>query len=242
MTDIHDNIVQLMKSRNVSSNELSEMVEKSDRYMAGTLKHKRDFGVSVLRRICLELKVTPNELLGIDDGHFQAAMKEDEQFLDREVEVLLKALSNRARGKLHRFGVEPTINEIIDWWSAQGGILDGESRFSEFIDIYKMPDTQANRPIPVKMGHDSLAARTFGFSETGQLANLFEDLDRDRNERVVRAHLEVNSGQPLLSLEKVDFRVPGTSGGTELRYNRLLIPFRDRAGNHFVANHSSAIG
>jgi hypothetical protein len=134
----------------------------------------------------------------------------------------------------------PTFDAVLSWWHSTGGVLTGIENFEQYVEIFSPPDSAALRPIPRKMGRQSLAARELNITTVEQLDGIFESSEPAVARSVALAHAGVLEGQPKLSFHSILIDL-STGQLVKLSYMRLLLPVRDGDGQQYVMNYSKPV-
>ena len=91
------------------------------------------------------------------------------------------------------------------------------------------------------MGPNSLASTAFGVADAAQLKNLLQTFSEDLCEKIVIDHVKASQGNPVLTIENLDVKLPGRSFPARFVYKRLLLPVHDGNGNEYILNYSQPL-
>ncbi|QFT93291.1 hypothetical protein FIU86_10595 [Roseovarius sp. THAF9] len=241
MIDFHDRLKTYIKGSSYDYKALSLEIGQGERYISNLLSSKSDPGYSSVVKICSALGITPNQIAGLNDQITLAGGEIDNRIVSAQAERILTSVTREAHRKLSQRGARPLLDDVLTWWHQQGGVLTNFDTLSEHVDLYLAPDEHSRLPEPYKIGHQSLAAQSFGIQTAEHLRYLFTTFDDKLCESVRLAHVEATRGEPKLTIEEIDVMLPGHSFPLRFTYKRLLLPVRDGQGNKFVLNYSQAL-
>lgn len=241
MADFHQRLKELIKNSEYDYKSLSLKIGQGERYISNLLSNKSDPGYSSVVKICSALGLTPNQIAGLDDQVSLAGPEIDNTIVTAHAERILTAVTKEAHRKLAIRGAQPLLDDVLTWWHQQGGLLSNFDAISDHVDLYHAPTVDTTMPDPYKIGHQSLATRSFGTESTEHLRYLFTTFDPKLTESVRMAHVETTKGDPQLSVQEIDVTLPGYSFPLRFNYKRLLLPVKDTANNDYVLNYSQAL-
>jgi transcriptional regulator with XRE-family HTH domain len=239
--EIHDKLKDVISTSGMTYQELSREIGQGDRYISNLLKSQSDPGFSTVAKICAVLGVTPNQLTGVDDSLTLQTSPATEKMVQRQADKLLLQVSNLARQRLAAGGISPTIDDLLEWWHREDGVLWDFERFSEQIDLYAPPEATSRAIEPVRAGRDSLASRSFGTEDTESLRRFIRALPDDMNEKLVLDQVETHRQGPKISIEELVIKLPDVNTPAIFKYKRLYLPVRDLNGSEMILNYSQAI-
>ena len=245
MTAEHDNLgfffgnlIRLIQETGVSKRQLSLMIGRQQNYISNLLAQRSSPGLDAVYAIAEALKVDVADLLR-PGPQFSVAAESGENFwVEKTAERVLAAALERSR---ERTAYEaPTFDSVLNWWHANNGVLTGLGLFEQYIEIFEPPDDTDMRPVPSRIGPQSLAARVLGISEPAHLEQIFSSSDPEVARSVAVAHRDVARGQPQLSCHSIMVNLAG-GNVVQLSYNRLLLPVTDANGQRYVLNYSKPV-
>jgi len=190
-TTFHHRLDQKIIEAGLSYRELSLRIGKGETYIATLVRNRNDPGLSTVVDICNALKIGLADLLPESSPANGLTIGAAWQVEDIAEEVLF-AVAKRARLRDVQGGSKPTLDEIFEWWHRQGGRLENFDELREHIDLFTPPPEDARMPVPARLGHDSLVARTFGVEDEDNLRHLLNHLDTKLNKRIAQAHSEAH--------------------------------------------------
>ncbi|MEM8774858.1 MAG: helix-turn-helix transcriptional regulator [Pseudomonadota bacterium] len=241
MLDLHARLKVFIKATDFDYKSLSLAIGQGERYISNLLSSKSDPGYSNVVKICAALGTTPNQLAGIGDEIDLTASQIDHQIARAQAEHLLTLITREARRKLSAFGARPLLDDVMNWWHEQKGVLTNFDLISEHVDLYLAPSAEHDLPTPYRLGSASLAAESFGIQTAEQLREILSILDEGLVKNIKMAHAQTSGGDPKLSIEDIDILLPGHHFASRFLYKRLLLPVRDTKGRKFVLNYSRAL-
>lgn len=241
MLDFHDRLKSFIQDSPFDYKSLSLEIGQGERYISNLLSSKSDPGYSSVVKICSALGITPNQIAGLNDQITLAGGEIDNRVVSAQAERILTSVTREAHRKLSQRGARPLLDDVLTWWHQQGGVLSNFDTLSEHVDLYLAPEPGHKLPEPYKVGHNSLAAQSFGIESAEHLRYLFTTFDQNLSESVRLAHVEATRGDPQLSIQEIDVLLPGHSFPLRFTYKRLLLPVKDSHGNDYVLNYSQAL-
>lgn len=241
MLDFHDRLKTYIQGSQFDYRSLSLEIGQGERYVSNLLSAKSDPGLSNVVKMCSALGITPNQIAGLDDQITLSGTEVDTRIVNAQAERILTAVSNEAHRKLSHRGANPLLDDVLTWWHQQGGLLSNFDMLSEHVDLYVAPERDSSIPEPYQVGHNSLAARSFGIETAEHLRYLFTTFDHSLTESVRLAHVAATKGDPQLSVEEIDVALPGHRFPLRFTYKRLLLPVKDHNGQDYVLNYSQAL-
>jgi len=241
VTDFHHRLKTLIQSSDYDYKSLSLKIGQGERYISNLLSNRSDPGYTSVVKICSALGLTPNQIAGLDDQITLAGTDVDARVVSAHADRILSAVTKEAHRKLATRGAQPLLDDVLSWWYQQGGLLANFDMLSEHVDLYRAPKSNARTPDPYKIGHQSLATRSFGVNSTEHLRYLFSTFDSKLSQEVAMSHVNTLKGDPHLSIQEIDVTLPGHSFPLRFVYKRLLLPVKDTGGNGYVLNYSQAL-
>ncbi len=203
-------------------------------YVSDILRNNRKPNFAAIARICANLGVTPNDLLGLPTGigiSFSATSKESfDQIADKIVVCATELAKNKMRDR-------PSTDGMLGWWHDNGGRLEGHGQISPFFDLYEEPRRDLDTIVLSRMGERSTAAQCLGSTDSAILKSAIAMFDAPTKARIIKAHRSALSGQPLLSVEAIDVSHPSGDVAIAFSYSRLLLPVTDRDGKLLVLTY-----
>jgi len=239
--DFHDRLKTYIKDSPFDYKSLSLEIGQGERYISNLLSSKSDPGYSSVVKICSALRITPNQIAGLNDQITLAGGEIDNRIVSTQAERILTAVTREAHRNLSQRSAHPLLDDVLTWWHQQGGVLSNFDGLSEHVDLYLAPAPNSNLPEPYKIGHRSLAAISFGIQTAKHLRYLFTTFDETLCQSVRLAHVETMRGDPQLSIQEIDVMLPGHNFPLRFTYKRLLLPVKDTQNNRYVLNYSQAL-
>ncbi len=206
------------------------------------VRNRNDPGLSTVIDICGVLGIEVTELIGEGPARKSRPVAQIAPWdVNEFAEMLINTAAQRARQIVSDHGVNPTIDDVIEWWHEHGGRLEDYDRLRDKVDLFAPPSGEASMPVPFRLGSDSLVARKFSLYDEDHLRNLLPRLDNGRAQKIATAHKEALSGRPILSVEEMDVQLPEKGQSIRAKYKRLLLPVHNPRGDAFVLNYSQLI-
>ena len=232
------NLVRLIQEAGISKRQLSLMIGRQQNYISNLLAQRSSPGLDAVYAIAEALKIDVADLLRPGPQFSVAAESGENYWIEKTAERVLAAALERSR---ERTAYEaPTFDSVLNWWHANNGVLTGLGVFEQYIEIFEPPKDDEMRPIPKKVGSQSLAARELGITEPAHLERIFASSDPEVARSVAIAHQEVSHGQPQLSVHTITVNM-SNGNAVKLSYNRLLLPVIDGNGQRFILNYSKPV-
>ena len=205
MLDFHDRLKTYILDSPYDFKSLSLEIGQGERYISNMLSAKSDPGYSSVVKICSALGITPNEIAGLSDQITLTGGEIDSRIVTAQAERILTSVTREAHRKLSKRGARPLLDDVLTWWHQQGGVLSNFDRLSEHVDLYLAPETDNNLPEPVKIGHYSLAAQSFGIQTAEHLRHLFTTFDQELIERI-RVYGELIGTAAIVEENEIGYR------------------------------------
>ncbi len=242
ISSFHHRLDQKILEAGLSYRELSVRIGRGETYISSMVRNRNDPGLSTVIEICNVLGIELAELVDCAPAPMRRHVSVDGQDINDFAEMLIAAAAKRARDVVSDRGINPTIDEVIEWWYLRGGLLEDFDTLRDKVDLFAPPPSDASMPVPVRIGSDSLVSRKFSLHNEDHLRNLLPRLETVQTARIASAHLEALSGHPVLSIEQIQLFLPERNENVHARYKRLLLPVRDPRGDALVLNYSQLIG
>jgi len=232
------NLLRLLGEAGLTKRRLSISIGKPPGFLDGLFQNRTPPDLLVVYGIAGVLKVDVADLLRPGPRFGLTSNGVRNYWAERTAEEYLQAALNRSR-EAASFEA-PTFDALLNWWHANSGRLVDLDRISNYIELFEPPDAADLRPIPFKLGRESLAARELGLSRPEHLQEIFDQSEPDVARSVALAHLEVAGGQPKLSCHTILANMMNCNV-VEMIYNRLLLPVKDGDGRTYVLNYSKPV-
>lgn len=232
------NLSRLIGEAQLTPRNLSLQIGRSPDYIAEIIRCRRSPDLEAVYAIADALRVDVADLLRPGPFFGITAENSGNYWAEKVAEGVLATALEESRQKT-AFEA-PTFDAVLNWWHANNGLLADMDAFEQYVEIFNSPDLSNPRPMPNRMGAQSLAARELGITTIEQLRLIFESSEPAVARAVALAHLDVAGGQPKLSAHTI--MIDLSSGQlVKLDYMRLLLPVRDGDGQNYVLNYSKPI-
>lgn len=207
---------------------LSTEIGKSPSYLRGFLSNASEPGAMVVLALSEKLGVSPNQLLGVNDKEAQ---------IERASREISLGVSRLVGDSLN----EHTGRDIMSWWNATGGHLTGSESFSDYVDIYEIPDSTEAHVCPLVLGAQSTASTQLGVNSAELLQKTIAPLGEGFARRILSAHESSLKNGAYSSIEGLDVEHPETGQRIHIKYVRTLAPIRLLTGEQAVLNFSELL-
>ena len=238
MSYFFGNLSRLMIEARITPRQLSTEIGRSPDYVSDMI-HRRDLpDLEAVYGMAEALKVDVADLLRPGPSFGFTARQPGKYWAEQVAEKVLAGALEESR---QRADFEPpTFDAVLNWWHSTGGLLTGIEDFERYIEIFSPPDSVVMRPVPRRLGRQSLAARELNISTIEQLDGIFQNSEPAVARTVALAHAGVLEGQPKLSFHSI--LIDLSSGQlVKLSYMRLLLPVRDGDGQRYIMNYSKPV-
>lgn len=231
------NLARLIGEARLTPRQLSQAIGRDPDHVADLMRRRASPDLEAVYAMAETLKVDVADLLRPGPSFGFTAAHSRNYWAEKVAEKVLTGALEESR---QRTIEAPTFDAVLNWWHANGGLLTDMEKLDQYVEIFARPDPATMRPVPFRMGAQSLAARELGISTVSQLEQVFDSSEPQVRRLVAMAHAEVIEGQPRLSFHSILIE---TSSGQliKLSYVRLLLPCRDGEGQRFVMNYSKPI-
>ncbi len=232
------NLSRLMREARKTPRQLSLEIGRGPDYLGEVIDSRSPPDIAAVYGLAGALKVDIADLLrpGANFGSISRAPARDwaEQVAEKALAGTLEESRQPAA-----FAV-PTFDAVLSWWDGQRGLLTEMGNLDDYVEVFSAPDADLMRPVPRKVGRQSLAARELRISTVEQLDRVFRTSEPTVARSVALAHAEVLGGQPKLSFRSILIDL-STDQLVKLSYFRLLLPVRDVDGQSLVINYSKPV-
>ncbi len=241
MSNFHDRLEAKIKEAGISRRKLSLEIGQGQSYIANLMLNRSDPGFETILRICTILKTDPNELAGVSPSVSLTSTSMAPNDVDQIAEKVYSKLAQDAWIAQKPRQMRPRVDEIIEWWDTQNGLLQNFDQIAESVDLFDLPNETSQHISPYKMGRESLATRAFGIEDADNLRRVLEGFDPQFNETLVLSHRSSSLGKIVHSVEDLDVGVAG-KGRVQVKYQRLLLKVHDISGREFILNFAQPFG
>ena len=238
MSYFFGNLLRLMTEARITPRQLSTEIGRDPDYLSDIMHRRSPPDLEAVYGLAEALKVDVADLLRPGPSFGFTARQPGKYWAEQLAE---KVLAGALQENGQKADAEPpTFDAVLNWWHSTGGLLTEMEKLEQYIEIFSPPDGDAMRPIPKRMGLQSLAARELNISTVEQLDGVFESSEPAVGRSVALAHADVLEGQPSLSFHSILIDL-STGKAVKLCYFRLLLPVRDGDGQRYVMNYSKPV-
>lgn len=238
MSYFFGNLSRLMNEARITPRQLSNEIGRNPDFVSDIIHRRCSPDLEAVYGIADALRVDVADLLRPGPSFGFTARQPGKYWAEQLAEkVLASALDDSRQGREFE---PPTFDAVLNWWHSTGGVLTELESFEQYVEIFSPPDGAAMRPVPTRIGKQSLAARELNISTVEQLDGIFKSSEPAVARSVAMAHADVLEGQPKLSCHSI--LIDLSSGQlVKLSYMRLLLPVRDGDGQKYVMNYSKPV-
>lgn len=238
MSYFFGNLSRLMIEARITPRQLSAEIGRRPDYVSDMIHRRSLPDLEAVYGMAEALRVDVADLLRPGPSFGFAARQPGKYWAEQVAEKVLAGAMEECR---QNPDVEPpTFDAVLNWWHSTSGLLTGIENFEHYVEIFSPPDSLAMRPVPRRMGRQSLAARELSISTVEQLDGVFEQSEPAVVRSVALAHADALEGQPKLSLHSILIDL-STGKLVKLSYFRLLLPVRDGEGQRYIMNYSKPV-
>lgn len=223
MSDFHEKLKEFIDSSTYDYKSLSLKIGQGERYISNLLNAKSDPSFETVVRICATLNITPNQLLGIGDQLSIDNLGIEKRLVAAQAEKLLSAVTREAHARLTSRGIRPTVDDVLHWWHRNNGQLKNFRYFEDHVDLFLVPPPDAKEPISIAIGEFGLIGQTLDIKSPADFRRILPGLGESALERVVQSHHNAAKNSPVLTVETMEFWLPGQKFPNSLTYKRLLL-------------------
>jgi transcriptional regulator with XRE-family HTH domain len=238
MSYFFGNLSRLMTEARITPRQLSSEIGRDPDYVSAMLQRRAPPDLEAVYGIAEALRVDVADLLRPGPSFGFTARQPGKYWAEQLAEKVLAGALEESR-QATDFEA-PTFDAVLNWWHANGGLLTGMEKLEQYIEIFSPPDADVMRPVPRKIGRQSLAARELNITTVEQLNGIFENSEPAVARTVALAHASVIEGQPRLSFHTITADM-STGHFVKMSYIRLLLPVRDGDGQRYVMNYSKPV-
>lgn len=170
-------------------------------------------GIFTIDRMCRQMNVTPNDLLGYEDG-----------------------------GRSRRGGVglaSPDIEKLVARYVTSGGKLDAFLEFSRFLQIYAEPKN--NRIHLLTSGPLSLASRAAGTSDVEYLQDQFFHFTKETKKAIYAGQRHAWENGVGLEVLRLNHDMPEKNRRAKFSFLRAAFKLRNNDGTECLAVYCELI-
>ena len=231
------NLARLIGEARMTPRQLSQAIGREPDHVSDLMRRRISPDLEAVYAIAEALRVDVADLLRPGPSFGIAAEHSRNYWAEKVAEKVLAGALEESRQRTFE---APTFDAVLSWWHANGGLLTDMEKLEQYVEIFARPDTALMRPVPKRMGRQSLAARELNLTSIEQLEGIFEHSAPAVARAVALAHADVVDGQPRLSFHSIlidmfDGRF------VKMTYIRLLLPVRDGDGQRYVMNYSKPV-
>lgn len=245
MSIFHDRIANAIdRSPKYGGNraKLSRALGLRPNYISTMLSKKTSPSWDTAVNLARELEVSLAYLAGSTSQPFDLTDLGADGPITEQALKFFDQISGSLREAATMRGQEPTVDDMMLRWYKYGRQLSGYEKIIEWFDIYKAPSERSNRIEVLRMGSQSLAARTLGVADKKTLQYALDEVrDSDLQKRLLQAYRTAAEGQPMLSEEALNVLAPGHAEQIRLDYIRLLLPVESDADGHVIISYSKPL-
>lgn len=229
----YGNLTRLMGEARLMPRELSIAIGREPEFVTNLIQRRVSPDLDTLHALAEVFKTDAADLLRPEPSLNLARRSRKDWAEKLAKQVLSSALADEPRELVNA----PTLDAMLHWWYAGGGLLSALGNLTEHVQIYGRPDLIRMRPTPVRLGVNSMSARELGISTIIELVDVFERSDPNVLSQMAAAHSEVLDGKPNVSLHSI---LIDMSRGqiVKLSYAWMLLPVHDGEDGRYVMSYS----
>lgn len=238
MQPFHKMIPAAIRRRGMTLRAASLKINKSAPYLSTICRKGMDPSLGTLIDLSRLLNISIDDLASGRDPEFA---DEESIFtnMHHQAETFAAYARKHARDALAFRADEPDLEVFMAWFMSTDGDMDKLAWLEDFVDIYEVPNADAQRPNLHKMGAKSLAARTISDPSTERLRHLLGLTPRYIARLIVVGQTDAAKTGMRCSVEQIDFPIDN-GDRVSLRYFRTFFLARSR-GMKYIINYSKVI-
>ncbi len=222
--------------------KLSRALNLSPNYVSTMLSTKASPSWDISVRLARELEVSLAYLAGSTSQPFDVTDLGTDGPITDQAMKFFDQIAGSLREAAAMRGQEPTVDDMMLRWFKYGRQLSGFDKIIEWFDLYKAPGERSNRIEVLRMGSNSLSARTLGVADKKSLQYALDEVrDSDLQKRLLRAYRTAAEGQPVLTEEALNVLAPGHAEQIRLDYLRLLLPVASDTHGDVIISYSKPL-
>lgn len=227
-----------------SLSELSVAIGKDRTFLSVLLGGKRntDPGVSAMMRLADELGV-PLDYLLCRDNRFSVLANETADTVERHAVRLMNEVMQETQRRLAYAAQRPTIDDILQWWRANGGMLCSSAALDPYFDLINVPDQSDQVVVPHKVGPESLASIALKSHEPDRLLKLVEQMSSPARQQLVASYYAASTSPDRfeIALHQINISLNEVGEAFTVDYFRLLLPVKAGDGKSYVLSFCTAL-
>ena len=233
--DLGERILNACKARGTS---LAAVCKKADlRYstLHSQIHNGREIPFSTIDSLASALSL-PLSHFSKDPAPMTFEPVQNAEALQVETARLLSDLVNKQVAAMTSHGYQVTIDDMLDWLTANNNRLVNCKELLEWVILYHPVKPGDSTPMPYRIGPKSLSARYFRILGVDSYMDVINNYDEATRKEIVAAHLECADKPYLIKDKKIDT----VSDGIRIRgtYRRLLAPVTDVDGKRLTLGFS----
>ncbi|WP_424984951.1 helix-turn-helix domain-containing protein [Microbulbifer sp. S227A] len=245
MSLFHDRIASAIDaSKKYGGNraQLSRALDMSPNYVSTMLSTKASPSFDISVKLARELEVSLAYLAGSTSQPFDVTDLGNDGPITEQAMKFFDQIAGSLREAASMRGQEPTVDDMMQRWFKYGRQLSGFDKIMEWFDLYRAPGDRSNRIEVLRMGTNSLSARTLGVADRKSLQYALDEVrDSDLQKRLLCAYRRAAEGQPVLSEEALNVLAPGHAEQIRLDYIRLLLPVASDTDGDVIISYSKPL-
>lgn len=238
MTSIFgESVGRILKVEGVSQKQAAMDLGLSRTHLHNIITGKTDPSLSKSQEIARYLGRSLDEML----GGATAMIPNAHQVGELSDGILRQAHAETVR-TLSAAGGRPSIDIILAWWRATGGVLESHDFLVPHADIMQAPEQLDTNLEAMSMGVNSLASTTLGTPSNDELQRFWSTLAATQRQKIISEYAASSRKSTiLLTRNKVKVR-NALPDQVSIDYWRLLVPVTGPDGRNLVINYSIPAG
>ncbi len=165
--------------------------------------------------------------------------EDDKSALHQHAAAAYTAALRNAQIEMMRAGQEVGTDEVLNWLSAQNGVLENFDAIRERIDLFEPVAPGDNMLKPHRIGRGSLATQFFKLEDEDHYVKTVGSFDRKLINNVLLAHLQASDLK--YAITDIDIDVEIGADRIVHSYRRIIAPVKDSSGRRFTLVHAKLV-
>lgn len=132
------------------------------------------------------------------------------------------------------------LENILEWWKANGGVFSDLAGVQEYAVVHRPPDAADRYPVPILMGPQSLQAEVLGCTSPDVLiGDMAKRVPQYAEAGLGDYGAALSAWEPTMDVRRIKGQI--SCGLVDITYARLLLPVRTLAGLRMVMTFSRPV-
>jgi hypothetical protein len=229
----------------LSLRQISREIGRHEGYLA-TLFMKARKGISVnpdtntVASLASVLKLHTDDLLGMPPTFSIMPQNDTPTEYEKQAAVVLTQMMSSVPNQMAAQGRRASMEQVISWYVATGGILSGDEDILDSCDLYEVPAADAETLTAVSVGLNSLTTMTMHRADPSVLKELMECMQPGDRLALVASYraMAAQDSIQLTGPHTISITPHGYTAPYPVTYMRLTLPVKTRSDIRMLLTYS----